>query len=116
MRGYQVISSCGALFWIMARILIISSLRHSLIAAYINLAIGIIFALFGFFLFIRAKLFLLTMKSIRNKHYSNTKLANYVNKLFLTEMILNLLNIFVVLAMLSGVVFRVFIEKKPVFG
>lgn len=118
MRIYQVISSCGALFWIMAGILIISGLRHSLIAVYIHVAIGTIFALFGFFLFIRAKLFLLTMKSIRNKYFRhrNTKLVNYMNKLFLTEMILNLLNIFAVLAILLSIVFRVFIEKKAVFG
>ena len=122
MRIYKISAYTSVFIWLVTGILIIGSIAlgyNGMYAyiMYINIIMGIIFWLISFYLYYKTKNTLSIVNEINYfKLHSNANSFESLNKFIITEMIFNILSLFISIMLLSAVISRIWGEGQPVFG
>jgi len=118
MKKYRVVSYLNVFLWILMGWLTIGSISLGCIGLYINLIMGIVFQLIGFYWLAKARIFIAILKDIDrlNFSYRKSKFKKKLNRLVWAETVFNILSILVAAIFLSGMISRMLTERMPVFG
>ena len=115
---YRFASYAGLAIWLLLGLLSIGGIFLGIIGFMVNIVMGIIFFLVGFYLHLKAKTTLSLFCNIielGNSIKHNT-IDSLLERVVLLDLVLILLCLFLGLAILTGAILRIFGEGLPIFG
>lgn len=111
---FKTLSFANMGFWTVTGTTIIGSNYYEL--NIVNFILGFIFFTIGFFWYIRYENFNLIIFEINNNNLQRSSIKKILQKTLDLEFILIIISLVISFILTTGVVSRVFIESKSVFG
>jgi len=119
MTKFQTITSyINSVLWIVLGILTIGSILLGSIGMLINILMGFVFILIGFYFFSKIKILNNVFNTIKILDNNEKKILvqNSIKKFISIEMVIVIASTIIVIVFLSAVISRIFGENLPIFG
>lgn len=115
-KTYKTISYLGAFVYVLLGFLTIGSIINGTIGLYINLIVGVIFIIIGYYFYAKAKSFMILIDNVKKSNNETQATLNAIAKFLFFEKVLIITGLLFGVILLSAAISRVFGEKLPIFG
>ena len=116
MKAIKLVSKIAALSYIVLGLLTIGSIINGTTGLFINLTIGVLFIIIGFYLYARAKNIVILITETEDLNKEKNRIINALARFLIFERIFIVISLSFGIFLLSGAISRVFRENMPIFG